>query len=156
VTEVTSDVAAPFSVAAAELAKATATHPEGRRCGDVGAPLPARHLRQCMHGRAVVPPPPPHLSFLSTASLRGPPCVLVGLGDQDEMGPWNERDTMNKDTLLMPFVALFFLAVHHLSVLSYTISLPPLSYEPVGMYLSSAPSMCSMMLWLRSLPSGRT
>ena len=48
VTEVTGDVAAPFSVATAALATATATPPEGRRCGDVGASLPTRHYRQCM------------------------------------------------------------------------------------------------------------
>jgi len=144
VTEVTGDVAASFSVAAAALATATATPPEGRRCGDVvvaaHAPLPA------VHGRAVVPLPPPHLSSLSTESFRGPPCVLVGLGDQNEMGPWNERDSMTKDTLLFPFVALCFLAVHCPSELSYTISLPPLSYEPVGMCVSSAPSMCTVFL----------
>jgi len=100
----------------------------------------ARAALPAVHGRAVVPLPPPYLSTLSTASLRAPSCVLLGLGDQDEMSPWNERDSMNIDILLLPFVALFFLAVHRASEVSYTIfSLPPLSYEPVGMCVSSAP-----------------
>jgi len=152
VTAVKGDVAVSFCFAAAALASATATPPQGRWCGDVGASVPTRHKRQCL-AELCSPSPTPQLSSLSIASLRGPPCVLVSLGDQDEMGAWNEQDSMNKLTLSLPFGALCFEDAHRPSELSCTISLPPL--RAGGLCFSSASSTCSKMLWLRSPPSAR-